>query len=615
MNYREMNLINNALIIPPNEYRHCRYCPREEIAHPQKLETIINNLPAHWEIFNHDNEMFYMTWLPWFKTYTSYGENIFTSLFHVLTERPAMFTLFRNIVNNPRYRGPDAEPKVITSVDFMRDLNIWLTQWWNCPFLITIPILHHSSGVFITDNYYPPRRMYLENSPPHEYLDLQLTHHSYTVCNGLTLFLAYHRLGIIPASIAYPILNSFITVNRPHIFQDVTDVWYNLYYNTPIPHIADFPAFYIIAGPHFAHENILRLFSLETDYQFAEIVLPTTIVYTSPFITMFPYFNPQHWEYYKAQESWLNTANLDTDMGDIIYPDIAGFIHGMLTTKRSWKYWQCHYEEILFDMSECYISIEKLIEDLLQTCSYYYKYGSPYHNKSLKRKIRVMWINILHTLDINQTYIPLILNRYILKYQMCERLINIGRTGALWMNEMPYNLLKDIFDTYKNRLNIFNELNYVILTEHINVLRIIYPDIQMNLLPLNQVAQDDNQQYANQNQPHLHAIAPIHPIMPADPIANNINIIANNIIDVLLGTPRYVISRTPMRIFKDSLQRSILNTFYDNYIQKRILSRLCAIYKGFGLFQNQHDVTLYNDYTVGYIIINYLKLHKDDLIH
>ena len=67
MNYREMNLINNALIISPNEYRHCRYCPREEIAHPQKLETLINNLPAHWEIFNHDTEMFYMTWLPCLK--------------------------------------------------------------------------------------------------------------------------------------------------------------------------------------------------------------------------------------------------------------------------------------------------------------------------------------------------------------------------------------------------------------------------------------------------------------------------------------------------------------------------------------------------------------------
>ena len=111
---------------------------------------------------------------------------------------------------------------------------------------------------------------------------------------------------------------------------------------------------------------------------------------------------------------------------------------------------------------------------------YYYNYGSPYHNKSLKKKLRVMWNNIILTLDTTQTIVPLIFNRYILKHQMCERLIHIGRAGSLWMNELPYNLLKDIFDIYKTRLNIFTSLNYVIISEHIDVLRIIYPDISLN---------------------------------------------------------------------------------------------------------------------------------------
>jgi hypothetical protein len=76
----------------------------------------------------------------------------------------------------------------------------------------------------------------------------------------LTLFLAYHRLGIIPARIAQPILHHFVAEHHPFIFQDVTDVWHDLYYNTAIGNIADFPALYLSFGPNFAHLNIIKLF-------------------------------------------------------------------------------------------------------------------------------------------------------------------------------------------------------------------------------------------------------------------------------------------------------------------------------------------------------------------
>ena len=103
MNFREMNLINNALLIPPNEYRYCRYCPREEIAHPLKLKAIIDNSILQWEVHQYDMDTFYISWLPWYRTYKNYNEILHTSLFHILTEKPCMFTLFRNIINNPQY--------------------------------------------------------------------------------------------------------------------------------------------------------------------------------------------------------------------------------------------------------------------------------------------------------------------------------------------------------------------------------------------------------------------------------------------------------------------------------------------------------------------------------
>ena len=591
MNFREMNLINNVLIIPPHEYRYCRYCPREEIAHPLKLKSIVDSA-LNWDIYRHNMDTFYMTWLPWFRYYKSYNENLHTSLVHILTEKPSMFSLFKNIIYNPDYTLANLKNKSI-SANLRNDLNNWLTIWWNCPFLITIPIIHDSRGAFITDNLFPPRRMYLHNSPSEEYLDLQLTHQSYTICNGLTLFLAFHRLGIINANIAAPILKNFIDMNRPHIFQDVTDTWYNLYYGTAIGHIADFPSYYISSGPNFAHINVIRLFEADFDYQFAQTIVPTTIIYTSPLIAMFPYFNTTNWNYFQSNEIWLNTLNINYENGDLLYPDITGFIHAMLTTKRSWKYWQCNYEEILDNLAQCYISVEKLLEDLIQCCCYYYIYGSPYHNKSLKKKIRVMWNDIINTLDKTKTILPPIFNRYILKHQMCERLIHVGRIGALWMNEMPYGLLKDIFNKYINQLNIYTPINYVIITEHIEVLRIIYPDIECT-----HIRHRENDEIDIMSNNGTHNI-------------NNLNIVTNQVINTIMNNNRYVLHKSPINILRDSFTRSEMNIFYTNRIYKRILYKLCTIYKAFGI---KIQGSLYNNHLIGNLIINYLKNNKNLLI-
>ena len=587
-----MNLINNALLIPPNEYRYCRYCPREEIAHPLKLKSIVDSCACdlQWQIHRYDMDSFYMIWLPWFRVYKSYDENIHTSLFHVLTEKPSMFKIFKKIIHNPHYSKSNLKDNNIKEL-YIHELSDWLAKWWNCPFLITIPILHHERGAFITDNLYPPRRTYLQFLPSQEYLDLQLSNQSYTVCNGLTLFLAYHRLNIITANIAYPILKNFIDINKPHIFQDVTDTWYNLYYNTVIGHIADFPTFYISSGPDFAHVNILRLFKDDYDFQFAEMIIPNNIIYTSPLIAMFPYFSPINWNYFQTTELWLNTLNINYDNGDVLFPDIAGFIHAMLTTKRAWKYWQNNHIDILICLSSSYISLEKLIEDLIQACSYYYNYGSPYHNRSLKKKVRIMWNNIISTLDKTKESIPEIFYRYILKYQMGERLLHIGRTGTLWMNEIPYSLLKDIFRLYCHELDIYKPVRYVIMTEHIDVLRIIYPDITMNtnITHTNTISNNSNM---NENTPF--------------------NIIRDGILNTLLNN-KYVIYKSPISTLRESFTRSTMSIFYNTHIHKRILFKLCILYKAFGIKINRTG-TLYNDYLVGELLLNFYKKNKNYLI-
>ena len=67
-------------------------------------------------------------------------------------------------------------------------------------------------------------------------------------------------------------------------------------------------------------------------------------------------------------------------------------------------------------------------------------------------------------------------------------------------------------------------------------------------------------------------------------------------------------------VFKESIRNSYTNIFYDKYIYKQIITRLCAIYKGFGMYKDITYATLYNSNTVGMLLIEYLKNNKENLI-
>ena len=584
MNYREIHLINNSIYISPNEYRSTKYCPREEIAHPHKLYTIVENIPTQWDTHTHGHETFYCAWFQWNKEFLSYDQYINTSLFHVIVERPAMFKTFKDIIENADYYNEDEIDNLnLEETPLCRALKEWLIRWWNCPFLITIPILHDDNGAFLTNNTYPPMRMSLNTYTPQEYLSMQLNHRSYTVANGLTLFLAYHRMGIIKASIASPILTSFVRTHDPYIFQDVNDKWHDLYYGNNIAQIADFPGYYVCTGPNFAHENIVRIFEPLLDYNFALNIYPTAVIYTSPYSAMFPHFNAKIWEQFRETEDWLNLQAVDIPGGDVIYPDITGLLHGVMTTKGSWRYWLNNFDDILMNLAACYISRDKLLEEIFQTCCYFYKYGSPHiYKKSFKKKVRHIWNASLFILDFDKHLIPIVFTRYLLKYHMYSRFKALGHyMGDLLIHEMPYGLLKDILKVGCDKISMYNIIKFHIISNHIDVIRIVYPDIEYTVVPIE---------------------------LPDDVTEN----IGAAVMQQILTIPRYIIRRNNIQIFKESIPRSVMNTFYNTCIEKHIISRLCAIYKGFGIFSKEG--LLYDSYTLGKLIIEFLKNHKDYLI-
>jgi len=576
MNYNEIHLINTILINLPGQIPDYRYCPREEIAHPIKLQYITENSPTYWNKYIHSNNTFFVSWIPWYRKYTFYDEVIYTSVFHVLTEKPALFSLFQDTISSINMKDKTKDRESIEK------LSQWLKDWWNEAFLITVPIMHSTRGSFICNSNYPYNNFSLEEYCPDDYLQCLLDNQAYTVGNGLILLLAYHRLKIIPARILQPILTEFLKDHEYYIYQNVNDAWHTLYYGTRIVHIADFSAFYICMGPDFAHENIINLFASYFDFNFPiNNIYPNIIFYTTPYSAGFPYFNTVLWEQFrKIDDDWLSNIDYD-ESRDIVKPDIYGLIHGLLSTKTSWKYWLNNSTDILYSIAIVYTSMDKLFEDILQICSYYYTYGSHYHTRSLKKKVHQFWDITQQILDKDYKYSFSIFKKYALKYQVYERVKSIQCRSTLLINEIPYPLLKNIVATSNISENFYIKTKYIIMSGYIDILKRIYPDIEDYTF-----IEDDE-----------------------------ILLVDNALIYKI---PQYILKRSLIKFFKESSRRSVMNIFYYSYIEKRILSRLCAIYKAFGMYLNEHCAyesgTLYNNHTVGCIILEFLKNNKTFLI-
>jgi hypothetical protein len=624
--------------MPFNDNGDKTYYPREEIAHPIKLKNIVENKSNIWKIHRFENNNFYAIWIPWFKKYKFFNDIISTESFYVLTERPALFYTFNEIIDElmilNNYKNIN-NSKYINNYDYKNNNEIinkikqWLHKWWNTPFLITIPILYQNNSLYIINNILPYSNIDLKDYDKTDYLNVLLANKSYTIANGLTLLLAYHRLGLINANITHTVLDDFIYKNDLNIIQNVTDDWHTLYYGNLIPHIADFPAYYICTGPNFAHENVVDLFKSYFDFNLIlSNIIPSVNVFTSPFSAMFPYFNTCLWKEFYKQNIW---ANISDNLNDIVIPDLVGFIHSILTTKKSWKFWCKNYNDLLISIQINYSTKEKLIYDLIQICSYYYIYGSHYFTRSLKSKVRNTFKMIIKSLDYDKKHIPNILVKSLLKYQLSERLFRLGHPEPKTVIEIPYAFMKDIFEIYSlsESFKLYNKNDYYIISKNINIIQIIYSDVIVSTYAIIQL---ENGELINAPSNllinNIPEVINNNENMNDNMNGNNVNDMnANNVNDNVndneddnddmnnvLFITRYSINRSIMMIFKDSIRNSYTNIFYNKYIYKHIITRLCAIYKGFGMYKDISEATLYNSNTVGTLFIEFLKNNKEYLI-
>lgn len=574
MLYLELNLINQLYLVPPIDRRPVKFCPREEIADPLKLNKIINYI-NQWDYVTIMGESYFRGWIPWNKKWNFKNGVLNSSGVYVLTNHTNMFQSMKELLENP-------------TPDNVRD---WLELWYDTCFLVSGPMLHfreldayHSDSYFV-NNRYPVQRVSF-NLFATDYLSQMILSQSYTICNGLTLLLAMYRLSYISMeSLAYA--TSVLPRDGDNIDTNfnVAEVWSVLYNFHPTPHIADNPWYYLLMSKQKISYDITNLFkpSLENidNEEFFHMQVSQTMitaVYSTPNTVSIQHFDKEKWDNLLNTNWPLPPFALDDDPEDTdtFIADMSSLFLNAVRTKTSWKWWNNNkitlFNKLLehFDFKIPYDTYYEIIN----ACLNLYINSKEHFPRLPYNRIRKIWNDIIINLDPYFINTNTFLHKTIIKYFLVDKLSNYDGTPTFVITNiasMPYVFLKDVFDNYSDKINIYNEKRICIYSKYRNLI--------VNILQEN---------------------------------SSNTKIELSDTDDNLL-----YYKSTLIYLFKSIIDTSIYGIFYKNYLEKRITNKLLSIKKGFGIVDGT-EATICNKssdiHIVGIVMLNYLYDNKNELI-
>lgn len=254
-------------------------------------------------------------------------------------------------------------------VDFT-DIETWLRNSWNTLAIITSDILNN---VTVANNY-TQTVIDVSDQLPEDVIDTLLDERCYTIFNGLTVMLALHRHGVFRCRQIYDILKLFVATYGAQPFQIVPEDWHVLYYDRNIPNIADHPWYYVNMGRPWADVKIMQLFRCDSD-PFPQLVMGTTVIYTSAHSAMFPYFNQSFWN---SHSEWLTFEEAVS-----VTPDYEGFFMAVTRTKRAFKWYLNNHENVATKFNQVTVP------------SFYYRFYQDiftiYNSGFRQSRIRKVW--------------------------------------------------------------------------------------------------------------------------------------------------------------------------------------------------------------------------------
>lgn len=438
MNRIECPSINTVMVTHPFKRMPFDICPREEIAAPYKLLAVAQTRPQDWDEFEIHGHSYMRVWIQMRTPYPSVSRKVRSHGFYCATQDPAMFATLLDVEDTH---------------DSMLD---WLLRYAKTPAIITTPlfsyrtkyqdVMYHISNTF-------PQRVFVNG----EHTDLtqqMLDHNAYTICNGLTLAIAMHRLGFW-SSYAFQVAFMDWLREEDTIYTDITPDIQDLLVQHTLPHICDHPYYYAVMGSCKANINVIKMLHSSYDvYEpFMQLQDETVMVVTNATLQMMPYAPMDVFDYVTHHS--LKDEELDDNNVAVNKTDLGGLMHALFTQKGIWKRWQTTYRSTLEYMTSQCESHENFIYQCARRSFVLYSKGS-HVGRVYTSRIRKFWGQLIEVVDPTGVHMLKCVHKHIIHAYIHQELEKRGVFTQVWLPKIPVAFLVEMMRRFGGKWHLYD---------------------------------------------------------------------------------------------------------------------------------------------------------------
>jgi hypothetical protein len=308
----------------------------------------------------------------------------------------------------------------------------WLTKWAGNYFMITSPIIDTRYSISNRHNVIVP----ISVATGDNVMQQLIANHCYTLCNGMTLFIAMVRLKMVSDQMFVNVVERLFehANNYEQWYADVPNEYFNIYTSNPMPQISEFPFLYACMGKNKAPRRVLECLDIEYRFRDAAAVITHNIpqthgmYYTSPMAAALPYIRNGDADYFGI---YKDDATDVVGEFERVLVDVGGILRNLVATKRLWKkHGPMVIDKILRSFEENGNGISLIMKRLFQI------YNEP--NSGPRSRIRAIW-NYVMDLDCMKDSVREWITRYV-------RVLHVKMTtnSASWVPEPPVAFMLDV---------------------------------------------------------------------------------------------------------------------------------------------------------------------------
>lgn len=417
MRHTELSIINHVMVMNPTCVKNFNHCPREEIAAPHK----ILHPSLCWKPFEREGAR-----EEWSYCYTEGNA-------YIIAPRSSV-SLWNDIQILYEHR-----PEMSS---FIYD---WLCENWSKRFIITYPIRDNDDGEKYTYSYVSSYISMINDAngangvngangtDDEEILRHVMRSKSFTICNGLMIALALHRLGVWQTASFLSALSSFVdfrieSCDRHWTFMvEYDDDWFE-FYTGHILQILDFPCHYALCGgaDYKVISYLLRLGLLcDGSQPVVEYVRGSKTKYVSHTSTAFT--APESvtlatWKLLFEYEEWPQKSTLHTS-GDVSEPDWMGFANLITRKRRFWREWRRNSSlrrAIFGRLRMCCVAYSPTYKSLFNLIfpSIFEIYNNLKTEGRYTSRVRLLWRDVIMFYDPSKVQLQSWLRAYLIRSRM-----------------------------------------------------------------------------------------------------------------------------------------------------------------------------------------------------